>query len=91
MNIDNRSMPTTKQGLNCRIEIGHVKQHLLLRRHDIQTDERDCNGNTTSTALRDYILRAARIKIPPTVPEPCHLLQTLYRRRLWNLVTSPKP
>ena len=85
-------MPTTKRAFNCCIEIGHVKQHLLLRRHDVQTDERDCNGNTTSTALCDYILWAARIKIIPQYQN--HVI--FYKRfiddvfRIWLPHPNPK-
>ena len=71
-------MTKTKGGINCCIEVGNVKQYLLLRRHDIQTDKRDRHGNTASTTLLYYLLWATRVQIPPTIPEPCRLLQTLY-------------
>ena len=48
-------MTKTKRSTNCSIEVGNVKQHLLLWRYDVQTDDRDCHGNAASTTLRDRI------------------------------------
>ena len=82
-------MTKTKRCTNCSIEVGDVKQHLLLWRYDIQTDEWDCHGNAASTTLRYNLLWSTRVQIPPTIPETCRLLQTIYRRRSRNLATSP--
>ena len=59
--FNTRSTTKTKRSTNCCFKISNAQQHLLLRRYDIQTDERDCHGDTASTPLRNDLLQSTRI------------------------------